>query len=380
MPLIKSKSKKAIAHNIKAEIAAGKPQKQAIAIAFNVKPKHAQGGPVMSDDKMMSALMMRRRKKLSHGGMSDYDEPEAHMEAPEERPHNAKMNNVSPDLARQSRVDMGDNEDNHFDHKLSDESSAEERESALYADGGDVDSDSLNLDPDKLKSAQDSMRKAFKFSKGGVAYNSGVMEEESDDLPQEHNEDDTEHSNIPRPKSGYAKGGKVTSGPHASRKIAYGHGLSESEQQDESRLRDEDSEIAMAEGGIAYNPNLKENYQSDTEELSDEDSHIAMAEGGVLHAKHLDPDMKDTPESHDEDSHIAMAEGGDVSHAKHLDPDMEDTHESKDEASSIAMAGGGQIDDDQSPGHNPKSFQDEDEQEHMMRARRRKLMIQALNE
>ncbi len=36
MPLVKSKSKKAIGENIKREESAGKPKKQAIAIALNV--------------------------------------------------------------------------------------------------------------------------------------------------------------------------------------------------------------------------------------------------------------------------------------------------------------------------------------------------------
>lgn len=45
MPLIKSKSKKAVGENIKTEMAAGKPQKQAVAIALDVqrragKPKN----------------------------------------------------------------------------------------------------------------------------------------------------------------------------------------------------------------------------------------------------------------------------------------------------------------------------------------------------
>jgi len=39
MPLIKSKSKKAVGENIKREIAAGKPQKQAVAIALDVQRK-----------------------------------------------------------------------------------------------------------------------------------------------------------------------------------------------------------------------------------------------------------------------------------------------------------------------------------------------------
>lgn len=39
MPLIQSKSKKAVGENIRREMDAGKPQKQAEAIAFNVKQK-----------------------------------------------------------------------------------------------------------------------------------------------------------------------------------------------------------------------------------------------------------------------------------------------------------------------------------------------------
>jgi hypothetical protein len=37
MPLIKSKSQKAVGKNIEAEVKAGKPQKQAVAIALSVK-------------------------------------------------------------------------------------------------------------------------------------------------------------------------------------------------------------------------------------------------------------------------------------------------------------------------------------------------------
>ena len=39
MPLVKSKSKKAISANIKKEMEAGKPQKQSVAIALNVARK-----------------------------------------------------------------------------------------------------------------------------------------------------------------------------------------------------------------------------------------------------------------------------------------------------------------------------------------------------
>jgi hypothetical protein len=39
MPLKKSASKKAMSENIRAEMHAGKPQKQAVAIAYSVKRK-----------------------------------------------------------------------------------------------------------------------------------------------------------------------------------------------------------------------------------------------------------------------------------------------------------------------------------------------------
>ena len=41
MPLVKSSSKSAFRKNIKAEMASGKPQKQALAIAYDVKRKAA---------------------------------------------------------------------------------------------------------------------------------------------------------------------------------------------------------------------------------------------------------------------------------------------------------------------------------------------------
>ena len=39
MPLKKSASKEAFSHNVKKEMEAGKPQKQAVAIAYSVKRK-----------------------------------------------------------------------------------------------------------------------------------------------------------------------------------------------------------------------------------------------------------------------------------------------------------------------------------------------------
>ena len=44
MPLIKSKSEKAFKHNISAEVTAGKPVKQAVAIAYSEKREAKKTG------------------------------------------------------------------------------------------------------------------------------------------------------------------------------------------------------------------------------------------------------------------------------------------------------------------------------------------------
>lgn len=67
MPLMKSKSKKAFEHNIKAEMDAGKPQKQALAIAYNVK-RHAA-------------------KKMAHGGIAGHPVDNTHLGEPHHK-HN----------------------------------------------------------------------------------------------------------------------------------------------------------------------------------------------------------------------------------------------------------------------------------------------------
>jgi hypothetical protein len=46
MPLVKSTSKEAFRKNVKAEIKAGKPQKQAVAIAYSVKREAAKKAPM----------------------------------------------------------------------------------------------------------------------------------------------------------------------------------------------------------------------------------------------------------------------------------------------------------------------------------------------
>lgn len=68
MPLLKSKSKHAFKENIKREIAAGKPQKQAVAIAYSEKrrAKHAEGGEIEHDEMPMSVAEAVHARMKAH--------------------------------------------------------------------------------------------------------------------------------------------------------------------------------------------------------------------------------------------------------------------------------------------------------------------------
>lgn len=95
MPLIKSKSDKAFKSNIKAEIAAGKPQKQAVAIAYAVKRKaspvkKAMGGSPYSYDSDVDY-------RVAHGS------PEEVMQDADYEPHQYKKKTESK-MARQRKV------------------------------------------------------------------------------------------------------------------------------------------------------------------------------------------------------------------------------------------------------------------------------------
>lgn len=72
MPLTKSKSEKAFKQNIKAEIAAGKPQKQAVAIAYDVqrRAKKAGGGGLYEN-------IHRKQERIAHGSGEKMRKPGA---------------------------------------------------------------------------------------------------------------------------------------------------------------------------------------------------------------------------------------------------------------------------------------------------------------
>jgi len=73
MPLIKRKSEKAFEKNISTEVKAGKPVKQAVAIAYDVKrrAKKAEGGSMHDDvveDKKLIKKAIKMHDDQLHGG------------------------------------------------------------------------------------------------------------------------------------------------------------------------------------------------------------------------------------------------------------------------------------------------------------------------
>lgn len=78
MPLIQGKSEKAFGKNVGKEMEAGKPQKQALAIAYAVKrrmahKKMAHGGMAESDKMVNRPYPVTPDKMYAHGGMPHYE-------------------------------------------------------------------------------------------------------------------------------------------------------------------------------------------------------------------------------------------------------------------------------------------------------------------
>lgn len=98
MPLIKSKSPEAFKKNIKAEIAAGKPQKQAVAIAYSVKreAKKADGGGLYAN-------IHAKQERIKHGSGEKMRKPGSKgaptAEAFKESAKTAKMKEGGPSLS-----------------------------------------------------------------------------------------------------------------------------------------------------------------------------------------------------------------------------------------------------------------------------------------
>ncbi len=73
MPLIKSKSKEAVGENVKTEMAHGKPQKQAVAIALNTQRAAGGGKPAPKKHKPSGKAMSAALRAKEESGESSPD-------------------------------------------------------------------------------------------------------------------------------------------------------------------------------------------------------------------------------------------------------------------------------------------------------------------
>lgn len=175
MPLTKSKSPKAFGHNVEAEMHAGKPQKQALAIAYSVKRharKMAKGGMVTPEQHLPKheqdhdGMIEQAKEPMEHvrPEMTDADHrPEAkrHMHENDES-HNEIMKENH--LAHGGEVvDHNEHMEGDIDNFLSDEeddespfqdrqSSSDEEELTRMGDEASSHMNNEKSDSDEMQS------------------------------------------------------------------------------------------------------------------------------------------------------------------------------------------------------------------------------------
>lgn len=130
MPLIKSPSKKAFSHNVAAEMDAGKPKDQSLAVAYSVKrkpKKMAAGGSVDSMD------MRQREMRADEDHLESSVPPQSYKAQPIQRD-----NEIGPDRQGPGVPDMAKQHNN---------------KRTAYAKGGSIDRMEADDEMDLQKSA-----------------------------------------------------------------------------------------------------------------------------------------------------------------------------------------------------------------------------------
>jgi hypothetical protein len=281
MPLIKRKSDKAFEHNLKAEIHAGKPQKQSLAIAYSVKrrAKKANGGAISASDEKRPMPEARHNdsKEVSHNSGNKPAHDDSWTDKPTER--QAMANDVRGKKLPIKRPKMVPTD--AFSTRLYDEEGRLEDSASPGPYGAQ---------PPKHDDEDGANRQ-------GPAV---------PDMAHEH-------SNSRKP---YASGGKVSN--RASRLIA--------------PLHSETEEKGQSKAGQA----LREN--KDIESVKDMHHEVlgkqfadkkrplyGLAEGGSVHDEYNNPSRDDEP-SMDEGASMATHRNEEMAKADGKGPDMEREH------------------------------------------------------
>lgn len=138
MPLMKSKSKKAMSKNIEAEMNAGKPQKQSVAIAYSI-------------------MRRAKKKKMAKGGLIHPEDEKSNMEAridehspiydnrkqPDPEGYSSSRRRVSSEDHNSSNVDE---EDESLQQRMTEKPNDKEDRSNVLFDGKAERKDPLELE------------------------------------------------------------------------------------------------------------------------------------------------------------------------------------------------------------------------------------------
>lgn len=361
MPLIQKKSKKAFEHNIKAEMEAGKPQKQSLAIAFSVK---------------------RKPKKMAKGG-------EAQLNAME----------VTPDKGYGKIIRVGMAEGGSISAKtekrpMSDQSYNDSEMGRKNKGMKSPKQDSWTDTPTETQAAMNNGRKVMPIARPKMVpsnafstklYNKEGMLEESakpgsygEQPPQDDNEMEADKSGDPVRKdpihsknlNKYAKGGDVKSNrqsrwetlkakaPHLDTKTI--DGMLDREDQ-KARFA---PKTKLANGGMINDDvSMKDaeedevqhpaGLEMDNDEMSPPEDEIMsnhmkmLAEGGMA-------DDMDQPEHEEEEEHHSSIASAIMARREKLHAQIDSGAHDYDEA--VRMADGGQVDIDENAEEQPNDY------------------------
>jgi hypothetical protein len=202
MPLIKGKSPEAFKSNLKAELSAGKPMKQSLAIAYAVK---------------------RKAKKMASGGVvTDYSTVPLKKPATDQNGHPIRTSYADggfveeEDASGMEPHEGNDVKMNHAameedDRDLGQHGAEEVGPYGAYAMGGLVDDDSMGDEMDRDMVGRIMAQRRMMYSRGGQVSNDvGVAE--ADKLPAEYDDlvlrdDDMEDADYTGANSGDEIGG-----------------------------------------------------------------------------------------------------------------------------------------------------------------------------
>lgn len=289
MPLMQKKSKKAFEHNVKAELSAGKPQPQALAIAYSVKRKP--------------------KKKMAEGGEISAKSEKRPM--PENRYDDSKM--VSRNSGNKPPKD-----DNWLDQPTVKQAQANDNKGKRLP----IKRPSMvptNAFSTRLYDEEGNLQESAKPGPYGAQPPKHDDEEGADRQGPKVRDMADEHSTGRKP---YAKGGKIERGDSQSHNINKRTSMEPADHGIQQEERDEERDLQA--------------HASPSEDEGSMDAHSRNEEGPDRHGH----DVRDMEEPHNEDQDkiYGFADGGEIGRSPDDSEDQPEHEEEEEHHNSIAAA------------------------------------------